>query len=266
MYYFIFIWILTYPLLCCFNKNLHSDSAIWPLICNITSHLHIRAPICFLIQDFNLLGVNNFVILHIHLNLKLALNQSTHSVCLFRPQMNPFDSKSSTYSSSSAKPPSPETAASTTPADENQEVEQPGTPVPSEDPEVSDNGMDLSISPIWFLMIMMYIELLLFNVFWISEHFSFFYLLLFVGEKPNALAEPRGEEESLTKKGKKKKTVHWAEEEQLKHYFFFDLDETERGKTDGVYLMFCMGHTLLDSSAKDGLIKGIALHKNVIMI
>lgn len=51
------------------------------------------------------------------------------------------------------------------------------------------------------------------------------------GEKPNALAEPRGEEESLTKKGKKKKTVHWAEEEQLKHYFYFDLDETERGKT-----------------------------------
>lgn len=50
-----------------------------------------------------------------------------------------------------------------------------------------------------------------------------------VGEKPNALAEPR-EEESLTKKGKKKKTVHWAEEEQLKHYYYFDLDETERGK------------------------------------
>lgn len=54
---------------------------------------------------------------------------------------------------------------------------------------------------------------------------------MFVGEKPNALSEPRGEEERLTKKGKKKKTVHWAEEEQLKHYFYFDLDETERGKT-----------------------------------
>lgn len=57
--------------------------------------------------------------------------------------------------------------------------------------------------------------------------------VLFTGEKPNALAEPRGEEESLTKKGKKKKTVHWAEEEQLKHYFYFDLDETERGKAGG---------------------------------
>ncbi|XP_030203631.1 serine/threonine-protein phosphatase 1 regulatory subunit 10 isoform X2 [Gadus morhua] len=48
-------------------------------------------------------------------------------------------------------------------------------------------------------------------------------------EKPNALAEPRREEETLTKKGKKKKSVRWAEEEQLKEYFYFDLDETERG-------------------------------------
>lgn len=47
-------------------------------------------------------------------------------------------------------------------------------------------------------------------------------------EKNNALSEPR-EEETLTKKGKKKKTVHWPEEEQLKNYFYFDLDETERG-------------------------------------
>ncbi|KAM9775712.1 serine/threonine-protein phosphatase 1 regulatory subunit 10 isoform 1-T3 [Syngnathus typhle] len=47
------------------------------------------------------------------------------------------------------------------------------------------------------------------------------------GDKPNALSEPRGEED-LTKKGKKKKTVHWAQEDHLKHYFYFDLDETER--------------------------------------
>lgn len=57
--------------------------------------------------------------------------------------------------------------------------------------------------------------------------------LSFAGEKPNALAEPRAEDEGLTKKGKKKKTVHWAEEEQLKHYFYFDLDETERGEACG---------------------------------
>ncbi|XP_026851451.2 serine/threonine-protein phosphatase 1 regulatory subunit 10 [Electrophorus electricus] len=48
------------------------------------------------------------------------------------------------------------------------------------------------------------------------------------GDKPNALSEPRGEEESLTKKGKKKKTVRWAEDDNLKEYFYFDLDETER--------------------------------------
>nr|XP_023658377.1 serine/threonine-protein phosphatase 1 regulatory subunit 10-like [Paramormyrops kingsleyae]XP_023658378.1 serine/threonine-protein phosphatase 1 regulatory subunit 10-like [Paramormyrops kingsleyae] len=47
-------------------------------------------------------------------------------------------------------------------------------------------------------------------------------------EKPNALSEPRGEEEVLTKKGKKRKSVRWAEEPQLKEYFYFDLDETER--------------------------------------
>uniref|UniRef100_A0A8C4IHB2 Serine/threonine-protein phosphatase 1 regulatory subunit 10 n=1 Tax=Dicentrarchus labrax TaxID=13489 RepID=A0A8C4IHB2_DICLA len=110
---------------------------------------------------------------------------STKAVSPTSNKPSPFDSKPSTYSSSSAKPASPE-SASAIPADENQDTEQPGTPIPAEDPEASDNG------------------------------------------KPNALAEPRGEEESLTKKGKKKKTVHWAEEEQLKHYFYFDLDETER--------------------------------------
>lgn len=66
-----------------------------------------------------------------------------------------------------------------------------------------------------------------------------------VGEKPNALAEPRGEEENLTKKGKKKKTVHWAEEEQLKHYFYFDLDETERGKK--LVILSCLSRKQINS-------------------
>uniref|UniRef100_A0A8B9KME2 C3H1-type domain-containing protein n=1 Tax=Astyanax mexicanus TaxID=7994 RepID=A0A8B9KME2_ASTMX len=57
---------------------------------------------------------------------------------------------------------------------------------------------------------------------------NIFLLVPLSAEKPNALSEPRGEEESLTKKGKKKKSVRWAEEEQLKEYFYFDLDETER--------------------------------------
>ncbi|XP_062414586.1 serine/threonine-protein phosphatase 1 regulatory subunit 10-like [Pungitius pungitius] len=114
-------------------------------------------------------------------------NTNTKAVSPTSNKGSPFDSKPSSYSSSSTKLSSPETSACITPADENQEPERPGTPVPSEEAEVSDNG-----------------------------------------EKPNALAEPRGEEENLTKKGKKKKTVHWADEEQLKHYFYFDLDETER--------------------------------------
>uniref|UniRef100_A0A8C8ITA2 Serine/threonine-protein phosphatase 1 regulatory subunit 10 n=1 Tax=Oncorhynchus tshawytscha TaxID=74940 RepID=A0A8C8ITA2_ONCTS len=89
------------------------------------------------------------------------------------------------------KPSSPETqVASTTPPHEvSVDLEQPGTPVPADDPEAMDTG----------------------------------------SEKPSALAEPRGEEEGqLTKKGKKKKSVRWAEEEQLTQYFYFDLDETER--------------------------------------
>lgn len=57
---------------------------------------------------------------------------------LISPQGMPFESKPPSYSS--VKPSSPEAAAFSSAADENQEVEQPGTPVPSEDPEVSDNG------------------------------------------------------------------------------------------------------------------------------
>ncbi|KAK2864641.1 hypothetical protein Q7C36_003795 [Tachysurus vachellii] len=98
----------------------------------------------------------------------------------------PFESKPQSYSSTQTKPSSPEAPASHTPPHEPQDLEQPGTPVPTEDPEAMDT------------------------------------------DKPNALSEPRGEEESLTKKGKKKKSVRWAEEEQLKEYFYFDLDETER--------------------------------------
>lgn len=33
----------------------------------------------------------------------------------------------------------------------------------------------------------------------------------------------------LTKKGRKKKTVSWPEEGKLREYFYFELDETERG-------------------------------------
>lgn len=78
----------------------------------------------------------------------LAVNLLTHQmhVFLFCFQASPFDSKPA-YSSSTAKPSSPEAAASTNPTEENQESEQPRTPVPSEDPEASDN------SKIYFLII-----------------------------------------------------------------------------------------------------------------
>ncbi|XP_029101784.1 serine/threonine-protein phosphatase 1 regulatory subunit 10-like isoform X1 [Scleropages formosus] len=99
----------------------------------------------------------------------------------------PLDSKT-LYPSSQNKPSSPDQSASQTPPHDPPDLEQPGTPVPSDDTEAME-----------------------------------------AGEKPNSLSEPQGEEESdLTKKGKKRKTVRWAEETRLKEYFYFDLDETER--------------------------------------
>ncbi|KAI1902431.1 hypothetical protein AGOR_G00044690 [Albula goreensis] len=86
----------------------------------------------------------------------------------------PFESKSPAYPHT--KPSSPEGAASHTPPHENADLEQPGTPVPSDSTEAMDTR----------------------------------------------------DEESLTKKGKRKKSVRWAEEEQLREIFYFHLDETER--------------------------------------
>uniref|UniRef100_A0A671LKD5 Serine/threonine-protein phosphatase 1 regulatory subunit 10 n=1 Tax=Sinocyclocheilus anshuiensis TaxID=1608454 RepID=A0A671LKD5_9TELE len=119
-----------------------------------------------------------------------AVSPTTNKPC-------PFDNRPQSYSGTQAKVSSPETPSSQTPPHENQDLEQPGTPVPTEDPDAMETGESSSIE---------------------IGH----------SDKPNALSEPRGEEESLTKKGKKKKSVRWAEEDHLKEYFYFDLDETER--------------------------------------
>lgn len=42
--------------------------------------------------------------------------------------------------------------------------------------------------------------------------------------------ENSSESGQLTKKGRKKKTVSWPEESKLREYFYFELDETERGE------------------------------------
>lgn len=141
-------------------------------------------------------------------------------------QTNPFDGKPSTYSSSSAKPTSPETLSSN-PLDENQESDRPGTPVPSEDPDSADAGESADSRRSRTDG---------------ARAFSFSHAgggASCAGDKPNALSEPRGEED-LTKKGKKKKTVHWAQEDHLKHYFYFDLDETERGMSQGLENKCCV--------------------------
>lgn len=56
------------------------------------------------------------------------------------PQPCPFDGRPQSYSGTQAKPSSPETPSSQTPPHENQDLEQPGTPVPTEDPEAMDTS------------------------------------------------------------------------------------------------------------------------------
>lgn len=146
--------------------------------------------------------------------ISLSLHPSSSQPC-------PFEGKPHYPSpQGGTKPSSPETqVASTTPPHEVPvDLEQPGTPVPADDPEAMDTG----------------------------------------SEKPSALAEPRGEEEGqLTKKGKKKKSVRWAEEEQLTQYFYFDLDETERGertKTNGNFNSFVLVGVVCNCTSNCGCI------------
>ena len=42
--------------------------------------------------------------------------------------------------------------------------------------------------------------------------------------------ESPGDPSQLTRKGRKRKTVTWPEEGKLREYFYFELDETERGE------------------------------------
>ncbi|KAL7986309.1 hypothetical protein Chor_011475 [Crotalus horridus] len=89
-----------------------------------------------------------------------------------------------------AKPPSPEL----NPASEPMDVDRPGTPVPAvEVPEPMETNS--------------------------SEHGGL------LDSKPT---ESPADSTQLTKKGKKKKTVSWPEENKLREYFYFELDETER--------------------------------------
>lgn len=58
-------------------------------------------------------------------------------------------------------------------------------------------------------------------------------LLLTASLEPGALdakpVESPGDASQLTRKGRKRKTVTWPEEGKLREYFYFELDETERG-------------------------------------
>lgn len=58
-------------------------------------------------------------------------------------------------------------------------------------------------------------------------------VLLAASSEPGALdakpVESPGDPNQLTRKGRKRKTVTWPEEGKLREYFYFELDETERG-------------------------------------
>ena len=52
--------------------------------------------------------------------------------------------------------------------------------------------------------------------------------------------ENQSESGQLTKKGRKKKTVSWPEESKLREYFYFELDETERGESRPFPVCVCV--------------------------
>ncbi|KAM6472585.1 serine/threonine-protein phosphatase 1 regulatory subunit 10 isoform 2-T2 [Liasis olivaceus] len=102
---------------------------------------------------------------------------------------SPFEGKPAPETAA-AKPSSPEL----NPASEPMDVDRPGTPVPAvEVPEPMETNS--------------------------SEHGGL------LDSKPT---ESPADSTQLTKKGKKKKTVSWPEENKLREYFYFELDETER--------------------------------------
>lgn len=81
-----------------------------------------------------------------------------------RPQVISFDGKPS----SGAKPSSPDAGVSSMQVDENNEPEQPGTPVPADDPEASDN------SEIHFLELLCYTVLFFFFFLFLDLKFKSF--------------------------------------------------------------------------------------------
>ncbi|ETE70559.1 Serine/threonine-protein phosphatase 1 regulatory subunit 10, partial [Ophiophagus hannah] len=102
---------------------------------------------------------------------------------------SPFEGKP-VPETAAAKPSSPEL----NPASEPMDVDRPGTPVPAvEVPEPMETNS--------------------------SEH---------GGLLDSKSTESPADSTQLTKKGKKKKTVSWPEENKLREYFYFELDETER--------------------------------------
>lgn len=111
------------------------------------------------------------------------------------------------------------------------DTDRPGTPVPPvEVPELMDAGS----YPAWIWAfserLRLGLDLCLLQPLLKS-------VLISASSEPGALdvkpVESPGDPNQLTRKGRKRKTVTWPEEGKLREYFYFELDETERGAMRG---------------------------------
>lgn len=107
------------------------------------------------------------------------------------------------------------------------DTDRPGTPVPPvEVPELMDAGSLLGL--VWVFSERRDLRLDHRSLTASSE-----IRLFSASSEPGALdakpVESPGDPSQLTRKGRKRKTVTWPEEGKLREYFYFELDETERG-------------------------------------
>lgn len=81
-------------------------------------------------------------------------------------------------------------------------------------------------------------------------------VLLAASSEPGALdakpVESPGDPNQLTRKGRKRKTVTWPEEGKLREYFYFELDETERGILPALHESECSSLCVLGSESERG--------------
>ncbi len=118
------------PLQCLASRSRKRKQKQFPLPlsrCATSDNPHL----CLCFMDFNFPQTSK-------ITNPLTVFCSSHLSC--GPQPCPFDGRPQSYPGTQAKPSSPETPSSQTPPHENQDLEQPGTPVPTEDPDAMETS------------------------------------------------------------------------------------------------------------------------------